>query len=104
MLKMFAPMISGATLLPDFFLEGEDPAKLASQMEAGGAKPAFQAGRASGASSGAPTGRSSGGSGTQTIFNQIQSLINPDLLKTVNGVYAFHLKGKFTSSLYSLQQ
>ena len=63
--------------MPDFFLDGaEIPIeKLAA------AKPAQP---------------SSDAGGVGPIFQKIQAMINPDLLKSVNGVYVFDLKGKLS--------
>jgi hypothetical protein len=48
-----------------------------------------------GPSAGAASEAAQGSSGVEGIFKQIQGLISPDLLKSINGVFAFDLKGIF---------
>ena len=81
-------------LLPDFFLD-ESPGShgLATLSSAGGA--------ATPAAPAAPAAEKPSGSSTiadpelAKTFSAVQSLINADLVKGVNAVYVFDLKGKY---------
>lgn len=75
--------VPGAKLLPDFFLDTEDPEALRDQMEKEGAKPAFGGGNKTAMAS----------SGPAKTFKIIQSLLNEELVKSINGVFQFNLSG-----------
>lgn len=81
-------MSEGAKLLPDFFLDTEDPEALRDQMEKEGAKPAFGGGNKT----------ATGSSGPAKTFQLIQSLLSEELVKSVNGVFQFNLSGMFYQS------
>lgn len=78
----FLISITGADLLPDFFLE-EGPESLRQKIVEQGGKPAF-----SGASKEAPAAGA-----TSQVFKQIESLMNEELVKSINGIFQFNLKG-----------
>ncbi|KAI2659983.1 hydroxysteroid dehydrogenase 2 [Labeo rohita] len=81
----------GHPLLPDFFLD-EQPEDLAKQMEEHGATPAFKSGKAS--TDSAATGPIS------DMFNIIRGILNPDIVKTTQGVYKFDLSGEHAGVWY----
>ena len=72
------------TLLPDFFLDGEDPEAIKEQMETT-------------ASSGAT---SSGHADLDKTLKLIQGQVGPDLVKSVNGVFQFDFKGELKVLMY----
>ncbi|XP_063066819.1 hydroxysteroid dehydrogenase-like protein 2 [Engraulis encrasicolus] len=74
----------GHPLLPDFFLD-EAPEDLAKYMEDHGATPAFQKGKASEGNLGGPIA---------DTFKAIKGVLNPDVIKTTQGVYKFDLTGE----------
>lgn len=73
--------VPGSTLLPDFFLDGEDPHKIRQQMEEKGGTPAFGGGS-----------KSAAGGPAQT-FSAIEGLLSEDLVSSMNGVFQFNLTG-----------
>ncbi|XP_048758093.2 hydroxysteroid dehydrogenase-like protein 2 isoform X2 [Ostrea edulis] len=73
--------VPGTTLLPDFFLDGEDPHDIRKQMEEKGGTPAFGGGS-----------QSSGGGPAKT-FNAVKGMLNEDLVSSMNGVFQFKLTG-----------
>ncbi|KAJ8305355.1 hypothetical protein KUTeg_015900 [Tegillarca granosa] len=84
--------VPGSTLLPDFFLDLEDPHAIRKQMEEQGAKPAF--GGKSDAS-----GSAAGGDPTAT-FNAIKSMMNEELVGSVGGIFQFKLTGSHEGLWY----
>ena len=87
-------MSEGAKLLPDFFLDTEDPEALRDQMEKQGAKPAFGGGNKTATAS----------SGPEKTFQIIQSLLNEELVKSINGIFQFNLSGMFVEIAISMIQ
>lgn len=83
---------AGSKLLPDFFLDTEDPQALRDQMEQQGAKPAF--------GDGSKTEVSGGPAKT---FQQIQALLNEELVKSIGGIFQFNLSGKGDKNSDGLQ-
>ncbi|KAL4235783.1 Hydroxysteroid dehydrogenase-like protein 2 [Mactra antiquata] len=75
----------GSPLLPDFFLD-EGPEVLRQKIIEQGGKPAFGVGSSS-TKSDTPAGA------TFQVFKQIEGLMNEDLVKSINGVFQFNLKG-----------
>ncbi|XP_061182183.1 hydroxysteroid dehydrogenase-like protein 2 [Saccostrea echinata] len=73
--------VPGSTLLPDFFLDGEDPNEIQKQLEEKGGKAAFVG------------GSPSSGSGPEQTFSAIQPLLGEDLVSSMNGVFQFNLTG-----------
>lgn len=81
--------------MPDFFLDGADPATLEKMMEASGEAPKFRLGKqgeteAPKEKKAAPVGKANIG----TIFNKLSGLINPELVEKVKAVYKFEVSGK----------
>lgn len=72
---------TGSKLLPDFFLDVEDSS--AAQEMIGAHKKSTES---------APQG--SPGGGVEGLFETMKSLCNEELVKSVNGVFEFHLEGK----------
>ncbi|ESP05632.1 hypothetical protein LOTGIDRAFT_205585 [Lottia gigantea] len=81
--------VPGSTLLPDFFLDSEDPEALHKQMVDQGAKPAFK-----------PSASSSSGDGPAKTFQQVKSLLSEDLVKSINGTFQFNLSGDYPGTWY----
>ncbi|KAK6174662.1 hypothetical protein SNE40_017897 [Patella caerulea] len=79
--------VPGSTLIPDFFLDSEEPKVLHKQMTDQGAKPAFDV------STDDPN------SPAQT-FNHIESLLSPDLVQSTKGIYQFKLTGNDAGKWY----
>ncbi|XP_056094961.1 hydroxysteroid dehydrogenase-like protein 2 [Rhinichthys klamathensis goyatoka] len=79
----------GHPLLPDFFLD-EQPEDLAKQMEQHGATPVFKSGKADSATVGP----------ISEMFNIIRGILNPDIVKTTQGVYRFDLSGEHAGVWY----
>ena len=77
------PLLIGAKLLPDFFLD-EDPNALRDQLEEEGGKPAFGG-----------ESKASVASGPAKTFQQIQALLSEDLVKSIGGIFQFNLSGGF---------
>ena len=78
--------------MPDFFIETDaDVDSFADQIEQHGGKAAFKDGKHQSA---VPQG---GNTGTlvETTFDNVKKVLSADLVKSVNGVYAFDLKGNF---------
>ena len=71
---------TGSKLLPDFFLDVEDST---AQEMIGAHKKSTES-----AVQGSP------GGGVAGLFDTIKSLCNEELVKSVNGVFEFHLEGK----------
>ena len=71
---------TGSKLLADFFLDVEDPS---AQEMMGAHKTSTDS-----AAQGSPEG------GVAALFETIKSLCNEELVKSVNGVFEFHLEGK----------
>ena len=84
-LTCFHTYITGKPLLPDFFLE-EGPEVLREKIMQGGGTPAF--------GGEVKTQKTSAGGSVAPVFDQIGSLLNEDLVKTMGGVFQFDLKGK----------
>jgi len=84
-----------AKLLPDFFLDGEDPDKLIQQMEEQGANLRFKKGESGGAvdTAAAPA---AGAGGPAATFQKIQSMLTEDLAKSIGGSFLFDLKDEGT--------
>ena len=72
--------LTGSKLLPDFFLdvEGYDPQEMVESQ-----KKMTQS-----------TSQGSSGEGVAQIFDKIKSLGDEELVRSVNGVFEFHLDGK----------
>ena len=70
----------GSKLLPDFFLDTEDPHLLRQQMAEEGATPAFG-------------GSSSSSGGPAATFQTLKTILNEDLVKSTGGVFQFNLSG-----------
>ena len=72
--------LTGSKLLPDFFLdvEGYDPQEMLESQ-----KKMTQS-----------TSQGSSGDGVAQIFDKIKSLGDEELVRSVNGVFEFHLDGK----------
>jgi len=85
----------GHPLLPDFFLD-EEPEELAKIMEQHGATPAFKPP----SSSQAATTESSTGGPIEATFNVIRGILNPDVVKSTQGVYKFDLSGEHAGTWY----
>ncbi|XP_046902610.1 hydroxysteroid dehydrogenase-like protein 2 [Hypomesus transpacificus] len=83
----------GHPLLPDFFLD-EEPEDLVKHMEQHGATPVFKGGKSS--SEPAPA---SGGP-IEDTFKVIKGVLNPDVVKTTQGVYKFDLSGEHPGVWY----
>ncbi|KAG1971113.1 hydroxysteroid dehydrogenase-like protein 2 [Pimephales promelas] len=79
----------GHPLLPDFFLD-EKPEDLVKLMEQHGATPVFKSGKADSAPVGA----------ISEMFNIIKGILNPDIVKTTQGVYRFDLSGEHAGVWY----
>ena len=84
--------VVGSTLLPDFFLDGEDPHQIRQQMEEKGAKPAFGGGSKTAASGPAQT------------FSAIEGLLSEDLVSSMNGVFQFNLTGILVFFVYRFKR
>lgn len=78
-------------LLPDFFLD-EQPEELVKQMEEYGATPVFKSGKSSADSAAAGP--------IADTFSIIKGILNPDLVKTTQGVYKFELSGEHAGIWY----
>ncbi|XP_062410528.1 hydroxysteroid dehydrogenase-like protein 2 [Sardina pilchardus] len=78
----------GHSLLPDFFLD-EEPEGLVKHMEDHGATPAFKTGQAS-AESGP----------IADTFKVIKGVLNPEVVKSTQGVYKFDLSGEHPGVWY----
>lgn len=78
--------VDNPNLLPDFFLEEEDPQSIKEQMAAGGATPAFGG-----------TVPTSGNADLDKTFQALSGMISEDLVKKIGGVFSFDLKddGKY---------
>lgn len=70
--------VPGTNLLPDFFLDGEDPRELRDKLVAEGHTPKF-----GGSSEPSPA----------DLFKTIEGLMNEELVQKMGGVFAFDLKG-----------
>ncbi|KAK7120209.1 hypothetical protein R3I94_020273 [Phoxinus phoxinus] len=79
----------GHPLLPDFFLD-EQPEDLAKQMEQHGATPVFKSGKADSAAVGP----------ISETFSIIKGILNPDIVKSTQGVYRFDLSGEHAGVWY----
>ncbi|KAG2466570.1 HSDL2 protein, partial [Polypterus senegalus] len=79
----------GHPLLPDFFLDDE-PEALAEKMEEYGASPAFKSGKAKTESSSPVT----------ETFEIIKGILNPDVVKSTQGIYKFDLSGEHSGIWY----
>lgn len=83
----------GHPLLPDFFLD-DVPEDLVKHMEDHGATPVFKGGKSS-------TEPASGSIGPiEDTFNVIRGVLNPDVVKTTQGVYKFDLSGEHPGVWY----
>ncbi|KAI7792989.1 hydroxysteroid dehydrogenase-like protein 2 [Triplophysa rosa] len=81
----------GHPLLPDFFLD-EQPEELVKKMEEYGATPVFKSGKSSADSAAAGP--------IADTFNILKGILNPDLVKTTQGVYKFELSGEHAGVWY----
>ncbi|XP_056592497.1 hydroxysteroid dehydrogenase-like protein 2 [Triplophysa dalaica] len=81
----------GHPLLPDFFLD-EQPEELVKKMEEYGATPVFKSGKSSADSAAAGP--------IADTFNILKGVLNPDLVKTTQGVYKFELSGEHAGVWY----
>ncbi|KAA0703776.1 Hydroxysteroid dehydrogenase-like protein 2 [Triplophysa tibetana] len=81
----------GHPLLPDFFLD-EQPEELVKKMEEYGATPVFKSGKSSADSAAAGP--------IADTFNTLKGVLNPDLVKTTQGVYKFELSGEHAGVWY----
>ena len=82
---------SGGKPITDFFLDDDTPEGIVKQLKEDGAKLAFD--HSKGASD-AEAGAAAAGNPVEATFQTINSMINPELVKSINGVYAFNLKGE----------
>ncbi|XP_051542051.1 hydroxysteroid dehydrogenase-like protein 2 [Myxocyprinus asiaticus] len=81
----------GHPLLPDFFLD-EQPEELVRQMEEHGASPVFKSRK---------TSEDSVTAGPiADTFNVIRGILNPDIVKSTQGVYRFDLSGEHAGVWY----
>ena len=79
----------------DFFLDDDTPVNIKEQLEQSGATLKF------GGSKGASDSEAgAGGSPVENTFSIIKSMMNEELVKTINGIYAFSLKGNYSSCNY----
>ncbi|KAM6986773.1 hydroxysteroid dehydrogenase-like protein 2 [Aplochiton taeniatus] len=85
----------GHPLLPDFFLDLE-PEDLVKHMEGHGATPAFKSGKTSSEAAPPPAA----GGPIEATFNTIKGILNPDVVKTTQGVYKFDLSGEHPGVWY----
>ncbi|XP_062333634.1 hydroxysteroid dehydrogenase-like protein 2 [Osmerus eperlanus] len=83
----------GHPLLPDFFLD-EEPEDLVKHMEQHGATPVFKGGKSS-----SEPALGSGGP-IEDTFKVIKGVLNPDVVKTTQGVYKFDLSGEHPGVWY----
>lgn len=83
----------GHPLLPDFFLD-EEPEELVKHMEQHGASPVFKGGKSSSEPAAAPGGP------IEDTFNVIRGILNPEVVKTTQGVYKFDLSGEHAGVWY----
>ena len=90
--QSYRELFVGSTLLPDFFLDGEDPQQIRQQMEEKGAKPAFGGGSKTAASGPAQT------------FSAIEGLLSEDLVSSMNGVFQFNLTGILVFFVYRFKR
>ncbi|XP_051972682.1 hydroxysteroid dehydrogenase-like protein 2 isoform X2 [Xyrauchen texanus] len=81
----------GHPLLPDFFLD-EQPEELVKRMEEHGASPIFKSRKTS------PDSVTAGA--IADTFNVIRGVLNPDIVKSTQGVYRFDLSGEHAGVWY----